>query len=274
MAFKQDTFWEDHPPIGGEGPFYPGLRTYDVFDWKSYCGFVVSLPIALAIVFYFFYHSFPSPVEWGLIWLLLVATLPLNALQRYRLYDDNSATPEFDGRPQRVPALIAHVAHSERLMGRLGPPESDFRDYVWYNDTYHSIVVTLFLMAIGIAVMAVAFVAGAVLLFPTEVRELPFMGLYLLLSFIPLLGTLWLRRRVRAGVKLLGTGEEGPDKAEARARWKDVSGAALRWDWLLGQPYLLLELHGATLRYYSPAKDPLHLLRIAKYRLPNLRVGD
>lgn len=48
------------------------------------------------------------------------------------------------------------------------------------------------------------------------------------------------------------------------------SAAELHWDCWLGKPYLLLDLYDVRIRYYSTCEDPLHLLRLAKYRMPHL----
>lgn len=52
----------------------------------------------------------------------------------------------------------------------------------------------------------------------------------------------------------------------------EVQDAELRWDYLLGRPYLLLDVYGVRIRYYSPTKEPLHLLRLAKYCTPQVKL--
>lgn len=55
----------------------------------------------------------------------------------------------------------------------------------------------------------------------------------------------------------------------------EASRLSLRWDPLLLQEYLLVELGGMMIRYYNPTGDPLYLLRLWKQRMPGsaLRVS-
>jgi hypothetical protein len=68
------------------------------------------------------------------------------------------------------------------------------------------------------------------------------------------------------------------DGAPARpdsSAFDEASGLSLRWDPVLLQEYLLVELGGMPIRYYNPTGDPLYLLRLWKQRMPGsaLRVS-
>lgn len=56
----------------------------------------------------------------------------------------------------------------------------------------------------------------------------------------------------------------------------EASRLSMRWDPLLLQEYLLVELGGMMIRYYNPTGDPLYLLRLWKKRMPgsDLRVSS
>jgi len=275
MAFKYDSFWEDHLPIGAEGPYMPGLRLYEVVDRRYLLIILASLTVCLAVLGVLeligLTDRLYSPI--GLLMLCLI-TLGFirshGAHQRFRLFDDNSATPEFDGKPERLETLLRRVAASKRLMGRLTLPESfgDTRAKFWGIPS--EIVATLplgiisgglgaILLSFGLAGWHAGDLSGTALVVP------------LVLFALAIAPPWWLYRRLYAGAETLSVNVGGENTC-AKTRLSAVTAAELQWDRLLERPFLRLELDGKPLHLYGPSSEPLYLLRVAKYCMPHLDV--
>jgi len=277
MATNDDMFWVADTAAGAEGPYLPGLRLHEVREEGQSRGAAsVGVLIIGVPVFFLLWRltGWAGFVPYLLILIafsaFVVAPAFIRASRRYRLRDDNSDKYEFDGAPAALPDLLAKLASSDQLRARLTPPEvgatapSAFWTLLPAWNGHRPVAVLVFL----------GFVLGQVLV---VVDELVVEGTYSLEGGLALVGLLvlvaplwWMHRRVQLGVGKLGTGDPVFDGEHRQAEFDAVSDAALRWDALLGKPYLVLELRGKSLRYYSPVSEPLYLLRLATYRMPHL----
>lgn len=128
----------------------------------------------------------------------------------------------------------------------------------------------LYYLLPGLAILAICFML--LLSHPIGRDDLPMIGAAAIWVGGPLLLVSLVSRRMRHGVRLLGTESSGPIEEDASCRFEDVEAAALQWDRLLAVPYLQLTLQRRKIRYYSMENDPLHLLRVAKFHLPHLKL--
>ena len=278
MAYKADTFWERHPLPGGEGPYEPGLELVEVLDERRVLWSIaaVLLLVSAAVVLELYGGSWFAPALPDAIvpaWLILTAMAALRGSnRRYRLYAENRSEPELGGAPERHFGMLKQVLHSPALFALLAPPEPLYSKPSIFKNTFPELTALLSLYLIGGALMLL----GGLLLFlltpPYTLPDLlPILSVFLFFS-VPLLFVWWIGRRISLGVQVLGTGDVQVDGDEPLARFDEVQRAELCCDGLLGRPYLRLDLYGTALRYYSPVSEPLHLLRLAKYRMPHLRL--
>lgn len=276
MAFKQDTFWEEHPPVGIDKPDQPGLRLYEVIELRQIYRFILMMGLFLAGMVWLQWREprwFDALSFLGLPFLIFLGYLSLSIdgnIRRHRAYYNDRATPE----PGRLPDLLRWVANSKWLMDRLAPPEplpripSIFQnDFPQYVGPFTMVAYSSFTLLNGI--MALFLLPGRL---PAGTGTLTFCALMLGLFGVPLFFYAWVYRRVRVGVSVMGTGDKARDGDRVLFHFEDVRAAGLCWDYLLGRPYLMLDVNGVPLRYYGTVSEPLHLLRLAKYRMPHLMV--
>lgn len=269
MAQKADTFWERHPPVGMEAPWRPGLEAVEVIDKRPFIG--------LAMVLVFIGIAPLADVSFESDWLIVVVWLLLLTPvfegfrgPRYRLYRDNEVEPALEGASLPIRRLLPKIVASPELMARLTMPEPIIGEPSQFGRFFPNLAKALPLYLVIYALFALG--GGLILLLtpPYSTTDLLFCAGVVVCCGAPLLVLWWMLRRVSLGVQVLGYGNGQLDGEAPMAGFDEVRAAALRWDMLLWRPYLLLDLYGAKIRYYSPVKEPLHLLRLAKHRMPHL----
>ena len=153
-------------------------------------------------------------------------------------------------------------------MSRLNPPHPDTarKSRVGGAIPGFAGAAPLYYLLAGMAILAFCFMLF--LLHPIGRDDLPMIGVAAIWVGGPLLLVSLVSRRMRHGVRLLGPRCSGALEEDAPCRFEDVEAAALQWDRLLAVPYLQLTIQGRKIRYYSLEGDPVHLLRVARFRLP------
>jgi hypothetical protein len=277
MAFKNDTCWTDHPPIGHAPAWRPGLQLLEVVRRRDYVYLFGS--IGLFIIGYLVLRWMaPDAVNiltllGCFFWPLIVAVPALDgAMRRYRLYVDGQDAPEFDGKPASQHEMLARIARSPELMAHLGPPNPSSAPPSVLRHTLPAIaaVIPLFLMMGGLFVLMISL--SLLLTGPVDQVEIIIVAVLSLQILLPTLLFAGMYLRARAGVRTLGAGLDADDGENTTASFDDVSEARLCRDRWLGTSYLLLDLEGRKLRYYNATEDPLHLLRVLKHRTPQVKL--
>jgi hypothetical protein len=273
MAHKQDSFWEDHEPVYSNDPTEPeelGMVAEEVRDWKIWGSqLVLWIPIFVLVLYTFFDSGIESVgISFDLIFLIpIVCVLEIlihSALRRYRLVEDDAWAEGETPAPRRPHALLRHIFETPELFVRLGLPQDGDSPGYFHPYTFGPTIWVLFI-GYGIAMF---YASLGLILF---LNWLP--GVYLALILVPHYRPLRLWLRVRKGVRALGTGQEVEVAKAYPRRFEDVQRAELRWDTFLGQSYLLLGFKDKQLRYYAPTDDPLYVLRIAKHRMPQVKLS-
>lgn len=203
MAFKQDSFWELHPPVGGGKPWEPGLRAYEVVDRWQVAGVLFVILFACLMVHFYGHSGIETIMALFLlvVWPLTVLTPGLKERlgPRYRLYDDEQVDPELNGKPLPLRRLLERVAATPALWERLGPPEAIGA---------HSSVFRSAFPELAYMLPAYLFLGGPILLgvvVPLLLEaSFAWTGLLVIVALTlfvgaPLLFVWWIRRRVNWG---------------------------------------------------------------------------
>lgn len=261
------------PNSGGGTIWKPGLEAQEVVNESNAVWVTAALTAALPAADALGFFDVDSRIATGLVvlrlaWpLLFLAFVRFGLSQRFRLVTDPKRPPE------KLPDLLQRVALTPDLLRRLGPPQPVQGTLSVIRGMFPILVsgVPVYLLMTELIL-----VMTALWIFQMSYYPVPYLLLAVALVFnagaVPLLITRWVRRRAGVGVQVLGMGGEGLEDNKTMARFDEVQDAELWWDSLLGQPYLLLDIYGEKLRYYSPVNDRLHLLRLAKYRMPHLHL--
>jgi len=267
MAFKENTFWKEHPPIAEPRtePDDRGMAMESAFSW-----FAVSWVLCAFYMGTVYLIAWPRPVDFDtfliaffLVWpvALPIAIVAEEARRGYRLVADGAWVEGHDAIPRSQVALLRHVLVTPSLFDRLGPPQSGRPHRFWH-------VVTEWprgtAMSVAMELGTCAFIIAWVRLAHVPVLYLALLGVFLILARNSVLVY-----RVKQSVRNFGTGTETHGATETgRYRFEDVTGASLHVDpWLL-RLYLRLDVGDRTLRYYNPTDDGLYLLRVVRHRIP------
>lgn len=271
MAVKEDKFWEEHEPVYSESEALrekagvPGIVAEEVSDWKRwgpslvltipliYFGIVATVRSGAERVEALFAFSMLYPIG------MLLDFVLQSVVRRYRLVEDEcwvELSPLPFWRPH---ALVEHVVGTPALYARLAPPRVG-EPPIYFHPDFRAVgywfVVPFYVLATCYALLGVVLHANLLA------------ALCLAVIFLHVYRAWHLRVRVKAGLRVFGTGqEENADETPVR-RFEAVQRAELRWDALLQQSYLLLGIGDEQTRYYSPTDDALYLARLVKHRLP------
>lgn len=274
MAWKEDTFWENHPqtrslPEWWEKAPRPrqGLRLRTRFR----------VPIvlrALSVLVMIFtgicinpFMSLPGHLLPFLPTLVLALALTASLVpaqcSRYYLFD--CVTGAFVSRkPARRYDLLVRIASDPALMEHLGKPD-------WRRECLglaQPIPCGIFSISASSCVLAIF------LALPLFIRvNMAWWGVTTLIAGTIAL-MLVLYRRIGPSKPRGGFQGRGcpPDDSD-RIPYDRVTDATLHWDRLLQREYLLLEHDGENLRYYNFTGDPLYLLRLWNERMQTARLS-
>ncbi len=271
MAYKEDTFWEEHEPVYSESDALRekaedrGMVAEEVSDWRKWGP---SLVLSIPLLYFVTIATLRSGVDRAnalfafmmLFPIALLLTFVLqSAVRRYRLVEDDTWV-EHSPPPRRRPhALLLQVLGTHTLYARVGPPQAGESPIYFHPDIRgvgHWYVVPFYVLAMCNALVGVMLYAS------------PLALLYITFILLHVFRAGYMRARVKAGVRVFGMGVEGKAEEKPPHRFEAVQRAELRWDTLLQQSYLLLSTDNGDTRYYSPTNDPLYLARLAKHRIP------
>jgi hypothetical protein len=272
MAWKEDTFWENHPqPTSPPDCWHwkPAPRTRQGLRLKPRFQVPVDTIFVVNSVFVILLqqlapelleplHYLPMYPVFFLVWFSFHFVLLSSLIPRYYLFDAVSQS-FLSRKPAHLYSLLKRIASDAILLEHLG--ETDWRRApagIGWSQLYtkSSILVCLCFLAIG---------GIAALLKTVNV----YWCLNMSILTVTTLYVVLLYRRVspsrpRDGYE--GRGEP-PDDSD-RVPYDRVRTATLHWDRLLQREFLLLEHDSGHMRYYNFTGDPLYLLRLWKERMP------
>ncbi len=273
MAFKEKTFWKDHPPISCPEAPSRGIEVERAFTWFSVWVFGFTLLTSLGSVYLF---SQPGPVDFETLYIMYMLLIPIfvpigtlieSAGRRYCLVEEKQWAEAEGAVRWRYVALLNHILRTPSLYDRLAPPVE--RDRFKYRSVVTEMPdnpVFLSVLWLGTCALPVLWVMWS---------NFPRLWLTLIAVVVLLLRLLWLRFCVTRSVRDFGYGiESSGTTVGSRYHFADVERATIHVDPLLCQPYLRLEMGADRCRYYNPTDDDLYLVRLVKHRMPQVERID
>lgn len=276
MAWKEDTFWENHPQTKSLPEWWKkaprprrGLRLKPRFRISDNLRAISLLAVTfIGIYIHPSLPRFPHLLPYFPTFMLALAlTAGLVSAQCSRYYLFDAVTGRFVSRkPARRYDLLVRIASDPALMEHLGEPN-------WRQERLGlALPIPCGRFSMGASTFILALFL-TLLLFSTV--SMAWWGITtLIIGTIALMVVLY--RRIGPS-KPRGDfqGRGCPPDDSDRIPYDSVRAATLHWDRLLQREYLLLEHDGGTLRYYNFTGDPLYLLRLWKQRMPGalLEIG-